>query len=460
MPLLFAFSLQEQVEKYGAYVALAAFLGLAVLTVLYFAQARELKRLRDWAGRAPERAQELEARVVAQADELRRTQTGEPVAEPSGTVGPARPIEQPAAAAVPSGTGRGTGTPAPIPIGPRPAVAVAAAAAKAQAGAVAPEEPEVAEATSEPVAAPSGDGALATPPPPDQTAVLAPADRPVAPSDDEEAGDQPPAPPDDEGTAPAEEGTGEQPAAPDDEDAGDEAAPPPADEPAAEPATSGNGTGATPPIPRATPRPQPRTAAAAAPLRASAPSRSVDVPPRRGATVPGRREEGSSRARRITLFTLLGVVVLGGFIFAATQVLGGDDENTPAPNVAQSPTSSASPSADVAGKRPDTVVTVLNGTATDGLAGTVRDKLVAQGYSDEVGMVRTGNNTDQQRQNSIVLYASGQRRMARDVARILGISGRPELVDEDTLALANNTGDGAAGHETDVVVVAGPDQAP
>ena len=43
----FAFSLQDQVETYGVYVGLAAFLGLAVLTLLYFAQARELKRLRD-----------------------------------------------------------------------------------------------------------------------------------------------------------------------------------------------------------------------------------------------------------------------------------------------------------------------------------------------------------------------------------------------------------------------------
>src|SRR5215213_4854319 len=101
MALLFAFSIQEQVEKYGAYVGLAAFLGLAVLTVLYFAQARELKRLRDWAGRAPERAQELEARVVAQADELRRA---EPVVERSGTVSPAQPVAKPAA--LPSGNGR------------------------------------------------------------------------------------------------------------------------------------------------------------------------------------------------------------------------------------------------------------------------------------------------------------------------------------------------------------------
>src|ERR1700710_569136 len=113
--VVFAFSIQHEVEKYGAYVGLAAFLGLAVLTVLYFAQARELKRLRDWAGRAPERAQEVEARVVATADELRRSP--EPVSDRSGSVSPAQPVAQPAPA--PSGNGRGTGS--PIPIGPRPA---------------------------------------------------------------------------------------------------------------------------------------------------------------------------------------------------------------------------------------------------------------------------------------------------------------------------------------------------
>src|SRR5215208_4364093 len=80
-----AFSLQDQVEKYGAYIGIAAFFGLAVLTILYFAQAKELRRLRDWAGRAPERAQEMEARVVAQAEAARRV--------------PARPAPATAAAA-------------------------------------------------------------------------------------------------------------------------------------------------------------------------------------------------------------------------------------------------------------------------------------------------------------------------------------------------------------------------
>ena len=127
MDLILAFSLQDQVEKYGAYVGLAAFLGLAVLSLLYFAQARELKRLRDWAGRAPERAQELEARVVAQAEEaLREAEAGAAV---------------PAAAA--SGNGGQVAAPAAVPMGPRPAVAVAAAAARAQAGQATVEAPVV-----------------------------------------------------------------------------------------------------------------------------------------------------------------------------------------------------------------------------------------------------------------------------------------------------------------------------
>jgi hypothetical protein len=38
---------------------MAAFLGLAILALLYFSQARDVRRLREWAGRAPERAEEL-----------------------------------------------------------------------------------------------------------------------------------------------------------------------------------------------------------------------------------------------------------------------------------------------------------------------------------------------------------------------------------------------------------------
>src|SRR3954453_14149051 len=90
--VLLAFSLQDQVTKYGAYVGIAAFFGLAVLTLLYFAQAREVKRLREWAGRAPERAAEVEAAAVAHAEQARRTgdvQVPDTEPEPEGAPQPA-----------------------------------------------------------------------------------------------------------------------------------------------------------------------------------------------------------------------------------------------------------------------------------------------------------------------------------------------------------------------------------
>src|SRR4051794_41766933 len=83
---ILAFSVQHEVEKYGAYVAVACFIGLALLSILYFAQAREVRRLRDWAGRAPERDAELEARVTSQAEELRRVRA-EPTRHPAVAAG-------------------------------------------------------------------------------------------------------------------------------------------------------------------------------------------------------------------------------------------------------------------------------------------------------------------------------------------------------------------------------------
>jgi len=412
--VLFAFSIQDQVEKYGAYVGLAAFLGLAVLTVLYFAQARELKRLRDWAGRAPERAQELEARVVANADEARRTQ----VAEPSGTVGPAQPAP---AVAQTAGNGRPTPQPATIPIGPRPAVAVAAAAAAlASAPAVAAPAPAETETGGE------EDEAATDGRPPEETQLH-----------DTLGGDD---------AAPAEEKPAE-----------DEA-------PKSDP--SGNGTGEHPVIPRATPRPQPQQPKpspepAAAPLRATpAASKAAPAAPRRS-----RRPSlgGTSSAARITALTLTGVVVLAAIVFAITQLFSGGSSPKPAPNVTQPPQSSAkagSPSAGptAAQARPNTVVAILNGTPTEGLASGARDKLISKGYSNTDGMIRTGNNTDQQRQDSAVFFAPGKRRQARDVATILGVSAPPQAVDPDTLALANATGTG--GKSADVVAVLGLDQSP
>jgi hypothetical protein len=62
-----ALSLTGSFTEVGAIVAFAAVVGVAILSLLVFSQARELKRLRDWAGRAPERAADLEHRVTAAA---------------------------------------------------------------------------------------------------------------------------------------------------------------------------------------------------------------------------------------------------------------------------------------------------------------------------------------------------------------------------------------------------------
>ena len=58
-----ALSLSSTFTKIGAIAAFAALLGIAILSLLVFSQARELKRLREWAGRAPERAADMEQRV-------------------------------------------------------------------------------------------------------------------------------------------------------------------------------------------------------------------------------------------------------------------------------------------------------------------------------------------------------------------------------------------------------------
>lgn len=63
------------IEQIGAFAGLAAFLGLAVLALLSFTHGRDIRRLRDWAGSAPERDAERKEQtttIAAQrAEELR-----------------------------------------------------------------------------------------------------------------------------------------------------------------------------------------------------------------------------------------------------------------------------------------------------------------------------------------------------------------------------------------------------
>ena len=66
----------DLIKELGAVAGLAACLGLAILSLLFFIQARDVRRLREWAGGAPERdgvLTEATSEVAAErADELRR----------------------------------------------------------------------------------------------------------------------------------------------------------------------------------------------------------------------------------------------------------------------------------------------------------------------------------------------------------------------------------------------------
>lgn len=64
------------IESIGPLLGIAAFLGLAILAFLLFQQSRDIRRLRQWAGRAPERAREA-AEAVQAASEAAREEGAE-----------------------------------------------------------------------------------------------------------------------------------------------------------------------------------------------------------------------------------------------------------------------------------------------------------------------------------------------------------------------------------------------
>jgi LytR cell envelope-related transcriptional attenuator len=66
----------ELLKEIGAFAGLVAFFGLALLALLSFTQGRDIRRLREWAGSAPERDTERKettsAAAAQRAEELRR----------------------------------------------------------------------------------------------------------------------------------------------------------------------------------------------------------------------------------------------------------------------------------------------------------------------------------------------------------------------------------------------------
>jgi hypothetical protein len=483
-----AFSLSEEIKDFGAYAGFAAVLGLAVLSMLYFAQARELKRLRDWAGRAPERAAELEARVQAEASKRVVAEPIQPRPAQAGVAATpaaaATPAGQAAAAAPAAAGGAAAATAAGAATAPAPTPgnggAAPGAGPGAKPGAPAPAtpgapQPATAGASAQPAtpgapaAQPAGAGQPGVPAPAGTPG--APAAKPAAPAQPGGPAAKPPAP--DQPGAPAAAPTG-APSTP--------AAKPGAPTPAPSPATA---SASAPTAPRApltvdpehdatdradSARPYVRPAAPppapAQPLRASTPS--ATLPPRTpaGATAPRRRatesvvggDSAPSPIRR-------NLAIVGGVLATAvlaivlvTGLFGGDEPTEPAnqitPNATTEPAGAGSGAAtggSGAGRRPITrgevTVAVLNGTTTTGLARAAGNRIQSSGY--KLGVVT--NAADQQRSATIVSYTPGHRAEALDVARIIKVGADAvQPIDQSTQVVA--------GQEAFVVVTVGADQ--
>ena len=95
--MLLAFSLQSDIKSIGAYAGFAAIIGLALLVLLYFAHAREMRRMSEWLEQQEERLRTMPARMP-QPRPLATTVT------PATRVVPAQVPAAADAAAAPSAT--------------------------------------------------------------------------------------------------------------------------------------------------------------------------------------------------------------------------------------------------------------------------------------------------------------------------------------------------------------------
>jgi LytR cell envelope-related transcriptional attenuator len=435
--VIFAFSVQDFVDKVGAYVGFAAAIGLALFAMLLFAQARELKRLREWGAHAHDRIGELERRLAAALELARRASTSQRTMAP-GSAAPRPAAAKPAAAARAAPAIARTSSPTRLPLLPAaPARVGGAALGSATVLVPLPKQP----AGTAPVAAPSGapaPGPLRGPAPGPSTApATVPAIAAAAASSAAAPAAAAPAPATAAGQAPA------QPAAP---------APAPA-APAPLPPAATNGHSDTfPPVPPArpaTPRPGARPAAgrrvpprgaarpasgarpaAAAPLRArSAPSASP-----RG---KGSGSEAAPHGRRRLALLLGGLGLVAVAAIAVLVLSGGDDSpTTPASSntapAGQSTGAARQTTPSTAAPAHDRVtVAVLNGTTTAGLASTVASTLTADGFLK--GPVT--NASDQARSVTVVSYFGGHEAEAQEVAKTLNVSADAvQPIDADTEA--------------------------
>ena len=99
MAVPFAFSIHHFINTVGSDAGFASIIGLAILVLLYFSQARESANLREQANESAQRVAELEARLA----QVARAQAAA-AAPPAGVPAAARALANPVpAASVPAG---------------------------------------------------------------------------------------------------------------------------------------------------------------------------------------------------------------------------------------------------------------------------------------------------------------------------------------------------------------------
>lgn len=446
MPTILALTGQDLIERVGAYAGIAAIPGLAILSLLYFAQAREVRRLRDWAGGAPERDAGIPegAAAAARYNVAPRPRPAAPSARPAGTA--ARPPAPAAAAA--SGAG----------VASRPATAAAGSAQRdaARAGA-------------------SGGSALAAGP------VKESAERAAVPAASTAAA---------QGAAAARAGGNEpdglEPAAAEPTVLHERATPngPPSEPPSAgdagpgtaDPAVDRPGPGAGPPLGTGAGAGPPRPgvarsgaggSGAGGPRRPTSPPGPATALRRPGARLPDRGAQSGPRQtdpepeRSSGTRWLLGLGAVGALGLLVAIVIGivqlgsGNEERaTPVNTVQGEPAQSqGDDKSDAPAKRrkakplvrSQVTVVVLNGTTVPGLAATIADKVEQAGFARG----QEADNSEQQLPRSAILYGPGQKRAGQEVAKVLDVSDvRP--LDAGTQAIA--------GADATVVVVIGVDK--
>ena len=417
------------VEQAGSIAGFAAVLGLAVLSALYFSQARDLRRLREWAGRAPERAAEGQ---VPQAPVPGRV-VAVPQRSPQGVQ--AQPATAAAAGAASAKTAQPAGS------NGSPAVEV-----KKGEG----EEAKVgAEGEAEKAAAADGDAAAAT-------------GADAAEAKDADAAKDGEAKPDDEAATPAPSKPGMPAPASAAAAAGAGAAsasapaasPPPAVKPAPAPAGAAAGAtgaaaagagGAPPQRPPGSVLP-PRTGTLP-PVR-RLPSSNVGKPGAAQTGVTGAAPEKSKRNPVYVVLAIAGVLILGAAaaIGVPKLVNGAKDEDTPSKAAASNQKTSTTKKKATPVSADKITVAVLNGTSIPGLAAQIGDRVDADGFT--LGTVSNASQTGGQRANSVAMYARGHERDARAVARKLRI-GSVQPIDAESQSIAG---------DASVVVIVGSDK--